>query len=137
VETVNSGEINVAADSTQPATPNPPTLTECTGDKNQPPPILSIEVGLQPFVSCRHTKSFRSESATLPHQCPLTSWMSKAASRGGTRGLRVPSRARTQAQQEEGCVERWGCCRRKRSSSEGSDFMSDRKNENRILRLSP
>ncbi|XP_045911438.1 PHD finger protein 20-like isoform X2 [Micropterus dolomieu] len=127
----SSGDQNepITADSTQPAPANPahidrdvllerqahlPTTHKFSREplyrviKNQPPPILSIELDHNPFkcpaAGC--TKSFR-KASLLHYHIKYYHSDQQLDERGG--------------EQE--------APRRKRSSSKGSDFMSDRKNE--------
>ncbi|XP_071314858.1 PHD finger protein 20-like isoform X2 [Trachinotus anak] len=123
----------ITADSTQPAVPNPthidrdvllerqahlPTTHKFSREplyrviKNQPPPILSIELDHNPFkcpaAGC--TKSFRKASLLHYH---------------------IKYYHSDQQLDEQGSEQE--ASRRKRSSSEGGDFVSDRKNENQNI----
>ncbi|XP_040009198.1 PHD finger protein 20-like isoform X3 [Xiphias gladius] len=123
----------ITVDSTRPAAPNPahidrdvllerqahlPTTHKFSREplyrviKNQPPPILSIELDHNPFkcpaAGC--TKSFRKASLLHYH---------------------IKYYHSDQQLDERGSEQE--APRRKRSSSEGGDFVSDRKNENRNI----
>ncbi|XP_029282382.1 PHD finger protein 20-like isoform X2 [Cottoperca gobio] len=100
----------ITADSTQPAPPDPASIDKVYRViKNQPPPILSIELDHNPFkcpaAGC--TKSFRKASLLHYHIKYYHS----------------------DQQLDEQLDEQLEAPRRKRSSSQGGDFMSERKSE--------
>lgn len=103
--------------------------------KNQPPPILSIELDHNPFkcpaTGC--TKSFR-KAILLHYHIKYYHSDQQLDERGSEQEAQrwVDSSGAVQNISRRKVVynSNWCCCRRKRSSSEGGDYMSDRKNEN-------
>uniref|UniRef100_A0A665U5V4 C2H2-type domain-containing protein n=1 Tax=Echeneis naucrates TaxID=173247 RepID=A0A665U5V4_ECHNA len=91
--------------------------------KNQPPPILSIELDHNPFKCPSEgcTKSFR--KASLLHYHIKYYHSDQHLDERGSQQEATASVQQVMSNAD------WACYRRKRSSSEGGDFISDRKSE--------